>query len=67
MKVKNKHVYSPDQEWLKTLKEEYTALGFDTDLDTAHLTVYTIRRKKPKSTDDKAKPIRNKRAESHAR
>lgn len=48
MKITNKHVYSADQEWLKTLKEEYTQLGFDTDLDAGHLVVYTIRRKKEK-------------------
>lgn len=53
MKVTNKHVYSDDQEWLKTLKEEYFQLGFDTDLAAGHLTVYTIKRKKPKDKDDK--------------
>lgn len=67
MKIKNKHVYSSDQEWLQTLKEEYFHLGFDTDLATGHLTVYTIRRKKPKAKDADGKPVRNKRAESHAR
>lgn len=66
MKVKNKHVYSDNQEWLKTIKEEYFHLGFDTDLSTGHLTVFTIKRKKLK-VNDSDKPVRNKRAESHAR
>lgn len=53
MKVTNKHVYSEDQSHLVTLQDEYTQLGFDTELTTGHLTVYTIKRKKPKAKDDK--------------
>jgi hypothetical protein len=66
MKVSNKHVYSDNQDWLSTIREEYTQMGFDTDLTSGHLTVYTIRRKsvKAKAGD---KPTRNKRAESHVR
>jgi hypothetical protein len=64
MKPKNLKIYRGD---LVTLREEYTMIGFDTSLDDGVLTVYTLKRKKPKSTDDKAKPVRNKRAESHAR
>lgn len=52
MKISNKHVYSEDQDHLVTLREEYIQLGFDTDLTTGHLTVYTIRRKKVKANDD---------------
>lgn len=52
MKVTNKHVYNADQDYLVTLRDEYTQLGFDTDLSTGHLTVFTIRRKKPKAKDD---------------
>jgi hypothetical protein len=51
MKVKNLRIYSGD---LVTLQEEYTALGFDTSLDAGVLTVYTIRRKKPKTDEKKA-------------
>lgn len=50
MKVTNKHVYG-DQEYLATLKQEYTDLGFDTELTNGHLIVYTIRRKKVKVED----------------
>jgi hypothetical protein len=52
MKVKNLRIYSGD---LATLQEEYTALGFDTSLDAGVLTVYTVRRKKEKKDDKKAR------------
>jgi hypothetical protein len=45
MKPKNKKIYTGD---LLVLKEEYTALGFDTDLTDGVLTVFTIKRRKPK-------------------
>lgn len=61
MKVTNKHVYNTDQDYLVTLREEYTQLGFDTDLSTGHLTVFTVRRKKAKAKDDKASGRRNNR------
>lgn len=50
MKVKNLRIYRGD---LATLQEEYTLLGFDTSLDGGVLTVYTIRRKKPKDKAEK--------------
>lgn len=50
MKVKNLRIYTGD---LVTLQDEYTQLGFDTSLDAGVLTVYTIRRKKPKDKDAK--------------
>lgn len=61
MKISNKHIYSIDQEYLKTLKEEYFQLGFDTDLSTGHLTVFTIRRKKPKVEKEDKNARRNER------
>jgi hypothetical protein len=53
MKPKNKKIYEGD---LVTLKEEYTALGFDTDLTDGVLTVFTIKRKKEsKETSNRKK------------
>lgn len=30
MNVKNLHVYSEDEDWLKTIQDEYRMIGFDT-------------------------------------
>lgn len=65
-KPKNLHIYNKDQEVLVTLRAEYIMLGFDTELESGHLTVLTRKRKKVKKKE-KEKTERNKRAESAAR
>lgn len=52
MKPKNLKIYTGD---LAVLQEEYTQLGFDTSLDAGVLTVYTVRRKKPKVQKEERK------------
>lgn len=34
LNVKNLHVYSENEEWLKTIQDEYRMIGFDTRLKT---------------------------------
>ena len=61
MKVKNKRIYSTDQEWLVKMREEYTLYGgFDTKLERGCLTIYAYKRKKKKRKDDEKKPRRDR-------
>lgn len=48
MKVRNKRIYASQGYDLKTLKEEYEAAGFDTALARGVLTVFALKRRKPK-------------------
>lgn len=68
MRATNQKVYSDDRATLVRLQEEFRDyIGRDTELSDGVLTVFAIRRKKPKKRDDKDKGPRNKRAESHGR
>lgn len=66
MRIRNKRIYSLDREYLTTLREEYTLLGFDTKLERGVLTIYALKRKKIKRDKPEKEP-RNKRAEKHSR
>lgn len=67
MKATNQKIYSDDAGELTRLQEEFRDyLGRDTDLRDGVLTVFAIRRKKPKAKKDDKQP-RNKRAESHSK
>lgn len=48
MRARNKKINSSDIEWLKTIKEEYEQIGFDTALRGTELTVFVFKQKKPK-------------------
>ena len=65
--IKNLRIYQ-DQESLTRLRDEYRMIGFDVELEPGTLTVFALRRKKPKKKDDdrSERPARNKRAENHA-
>ncbi len=68
MAVNNKHIYSDNQDELKTLREEYAMIGFDTTLESGKLTVYALKRKKPKKKkDEDEKSVRDKRTEKYNR
>lgn len=64
MRVRNKHLYSTDQELLVTLRQEYIMLGFFTTLERGHLVVHA-RRPPRKAKKEHDKTPRNKRAEKH--
>lgn len=64
-KMKNKRIYSDDAERLKTLQEEYTNAGFDSQISKGCLTVFVYRRKKVKPK--KEHEDRNKRSEKFAK
>lgn len=56
MRARNKKIVSSDIEWLKTIKEEYEQIGFDTALRGTELTVFALKQKKvKKKTDEKRK------------
>ena len=49
MNIRNKRIYSKDQEYLVKLREEYTLYGgWDTKLEQGCLTIFAYKRKKPK-------------------
>lgn len=51
MKVKNKHLYSDDFDYLKTVNEEYQMMGYDTTLRRGELIVFALPRRKPKKKE----------------
>lgn len=59
MKVRNKRIYSENFEYLKTIRQEYTDIGFDTSFDSGVLTVYALKRKRKK-----VKPERRERRDA---
>lgn len=68
-KIKNRKIYSDDQEYLIRLREDYSYIGYDTSLEDGELTVYAIPRKKLKEVRERTeagKEARNKRAEKHS-
>lgn len=68
MKVRNKTIYSEDQEYLKRVAEELDFLGRTYDLNLRAGTLTQIARPKKKVSKKKRKQdARNKRAESAAR
>jgi len=64
MRTKNKRLdVGPgrDLEWLKAMQEDYTAIGFDTELSDGTLTIFSKRQKKEtKKDDDKRKTGRRR-------
>lgn len=68
MRIKNRRIYSRDQEFLVKLREEYTLYGgWDTKLEQGCLTIFAYKQKRPKKKKEDEKEPRNKRAERHAR
>lgn len=60
-RARNLRIYNTDPEVLATLRSEYIMLGFDTSLENGCLTVYALRRKKPKKKDNEKRPGRESR------
>lgn len=54
MKIKNKRIYSADQQWLSALQKEYIEYGnFPTKLENGCLTIFAAKPKRKKRNRDR--------------
>lgn len=65
-KIKNKHIHSDDQEYLKALQEEYRDYGgWDTELKQGQLTIFAINRKLKSRKEKKREKKSRHRTRAH--